>query len=135
MYGSSFIIATDNPRLFSNRPMDATAIPLPTEDATPPVTNKNFGMTVPPTAPGPADISGSTSPIRMLCRFLQRATSTRVPATSYVPLAFVFALAFVLWRLFSPLGSLKPEHLRELQFRPACAPSVYSRDIPPKRRG
>src|SRR5215469_11997473 len=44
MYGSSFIIATDSPRLFSRRPIEATAIPLPTDEATPPVTNKYFAM-------------------------------------------------------------------------------------------
>src|SRR5215831_18816799 len=38
------MIATESPRLFSRRPIDATAIPLPTDDATPPVTNKYFAM-------------------------------------------------------------------------------------------
>src|SRR6185312_11611602 len=44
MYGSSFMMATDNPRLLKRRPSDATVMPLPTDETTPPVTNRNFGI-------------------------------------------------------------------------------------------
>ena len=38
MYGSNFWMATDRPRATSSWPMEAAAIPLPSEDTTPPVT-------------------------------------------------------------------------------------------------
>ena len=37
-YGSNFMIDTDRPRSTSRRPNDAAAIPLPSEETTPPVT-------------------------------------------------------------------------------------------------
>jgi hypothetical protein len=37
MYGSNFCRPTVNPRETSSRPMDAAAIPLPSDDTTPPV--------------------------------------------------------------------------------------------------
>ena len=37
-YGSSFWMVTATPRLLSSRPIDAVAMPLPTELTTPPVT-------------------------------------------------------------------------------------------------
>ncbi len=45
------MMATDRPRLLSSRPIEATAIPLPTDDATPPVTNKYFVMRCSPEIP------------------------------------------------------------------------------------
>src|SRR5579875_109284 len=36
------------PRFLSRRPMEATLIPLPTDDATPPVTKINFDIRTPP---------------------------------------------------------------------------------------
>src|SRR3954447_25451785 len=38
MYGSSFCSWTVSPRATSRRPIDAAAMPLPSEDTTPPVT-------------------------------------------------------------------------------------------------
>src|SRR5581483_3373031 len=38
MYGSSFSRHTETPRPRSSRPSDATVIPLPTDDTTPPLT-------------------------------------------------------------------------------------------------
>src|SRR5215218_4591054 len=38
MYGSSFCNWTVRPRATSNRPIDAAAMPLPSEDTAPPVT-------------------------------------------------------------------------------------------------
>src|ERR1043166_3417035 len=38
MYGSNFIIETRRPRSTSRRPSEAAAIPLPSEETTPPVT-------------------------------------------------------------------------------------------------
>src|SRR5579872_1873401 len=108
MYGSSFIMATDSPQLLSSRPMDATAIPLPTEDATPPVTNRNFDMSVPPTALCPADISGLTTPTPLLCRLLRRATSASASIAPCVPLIFAVASAYSAYTLV--LGSQEPEH-------------------------
>ena len=42
MYGSSFCGETEIPRLLSTRPTEATVIPLPMLDTTPPVTNMYF---------------------------------------------------------------------------------------------
>src|SRR3954467_5948566 len=39
-YGSSFCIVTRNPRAFSNEPRLDAVRPLPSDDATPPVTNR-----------------------------------------------------------------------------------------------
>src|SRR5579883_998705 len=44
MYGSSFMRETETPRFFSSRPREATLIPFPTDDATPPVTKMNLDM-------------------------------------------------------------------------------------------
>ena len=38
MYGSNFWSATDRPRATSRRPIEAAAMPLPSEETTPPVT-------------------------------------------------------------------------------------------------
>ena len=38
MYGSNFWMATERPRATSSCPIEAAAIPLPSEDTTPPVT-------------------------------------------------------------------------------------------------
>src|SRR5689334_22140041 len=38
MYGSNFCSWTERPRATSRRPMDAAAMPLPSEETTPPVT-------------------------------------------------------------------------------------------------
>jgi hypothetical protein len=38
-------MATENPRSFNKRPIDAAVKPLPTELITPPVKNMNFGCT------------------------------------------------------------------------------------------
>src|SRR4051812_12935114 len=38
IYGSSFISETETPRLFSSLPREATVMPLPTDDTTPPLT-------------------------------------------------------------------------------------------------
>ena len=48
IYGSSFWRETEMPLLLSTRPMEATVMPLPTLDATPPVTNMYFTIFVPP---------------------------------------------------------------------------------------
>ena len=42
MYGSNFCSWTRKPRLTSNRPIEAAAIPLPSEETTPPVTKMNL---------------------------------------------------------------------------------------------
>src|SRR5215471_15720739 len=42
------MMETEMPRLLRSRPMDATAIPLPTDETTPPVTKMNFGTPSPP---------------------------------------------------------------------------------------
>src|ERR1700716_2213934 len=44
MYGSSFWIDTDTPRLFSSRPNEAAVIPFPSELTTPPVKKMNLAM-------------------------------------------------------------------------------------------
>src|SRR5437868_3357988 len=38
--------ATEMPRLFSSRPIEATVTPLPTDETTPPVTKMIFGKSV-----------------------------------------------------------------------------------------
>jgi hypothetical protein len=42
MYGSSFRMQTEMPRALSSRPIDATVIPLPTDETTPPETKMYF---------------------------------------------------------------------------------------------
>src|SRR5687767_13354053 len=42
MYGSNFWSATFRPRATSSRPIEAAAMPLPSEETTPPVTKMNF---------------------------------------------------------------------------------------------
>src|SRR5215217_6141539 len=42
-YGSSFWSATRSPRALNSRPSEAVVIPLPSPEATPPVTKTNFG--------------------------------------------------------------------------------------------
>src|SRR5438552_5228418 len=42
MYGSSLRMHTEIPRAFSSRPIDATVIPLPTDETTPPETKMYF---------------------------------------------------------------------------------------------
>jgi hypothetical protein len=42
MYGSSFRTQTEMPRALSSLPIDATVIPLPTEETTPPETKMYF---------------------------------------------------------------------------------------------
>src|ERR1700694_3467481 len=42
MYGSSFKMRTEIPRALSSRPIDATVIPLPTDETTPPETKMYF---------------------------------------------------------------------------------------------
>jgi hypothetical protein len=44
MYGSSFWRETEIPLLLSTRPIEATVIPFPTLDTTPPVTNMYFAI-------------------------------------------------------------------------------------------
>ena len=44
MYGSNFMTVTFNPLLSSKEPKEADKIPLPIEETTPPVTNRNFGL-------------------------------------------------------------------------------------------
>ena len=39
MYGSNFCSATFSPRATSRRPIEAAAMPLPSDETTPPVTN------------------------------------------------------------------------------------------------
>src|SRR6266508_5344716 len=53
MYGSSFCIVTRRPRDLSRRPRDAAVRPLPSDDATPPVTKMCFAKVgEPPLDPG-----------------------------------------------------------------------------------
>jgi hypothetical protein len=58
MYGSSFWIETETPRLLSKRPSDAAVIPFPSELTTPPVKKMNLAMrecfASPEALPGPA---------------------------------------------------------------------------------
>src|SRR5947209_9369504 len=44
IYGSSFMRETETPRFVSRRPREATLIPFPTDDATPPVTKMNLDI-------------------------------------------------------------------------------------------
>src|SRR5579875_1852031 len=44
IYGSSFISETETPWFLSSRPSEATVMPLPTDEATPPVTKMNFDI-------------------------------------------------------------------------------------------
>ena len=44
MYGSNLSIVTFNPLLSSREPNDAERIPFPSEETTPPVTNRSFGL-------------------------------------------------------------------------------------------
>ena len=44
MYGSSLMIETERPRLFSRRPTLAAVMPLPSEEVTPPVTKTYFAI-------------------------------------------------------------------------------------------
>src|SRR5713226_5128801 len=48
MYGSSFRMQTEIPRALSNRPIEATVIPLPTDETTPPETKMYFVARVAP---------------------------------------------------------------------------------------
>ena len=59
MYGSSFKSDTETPRLLSSRPIDATVMPLPTDETTPPLT-KMYRVTPPPSRMGPARIGPET---------------------------------------------------------------------------
>src|SRR5512143_2836680 len=43
-YGSNFWHVTFSPRLSSRQPIDAAAMPLPSDETTPPVTNMNLAM-------------------------------------------------------------------------------------------
>src|SRR5438874_13580866 len=43
-YGSNFCRVTRRPRLSSRQPMDAAAIPLPSDETTPPVTKMYLAM-------------------------------------------------------------------------------------------
>ena len=47
MYGSNFCIVTLRPRSTSSLPSEAAAIPLPSEETTPPVTKMNLVASVP----------------------------------------------------------------------------------------
>src|SRR5215510_6244072 len=51
MYGSSLTIATLSPRASRIAPSDAEAMPLPSEDTTPPVTNTKQVIAEPPSPP------------------------------------------------------------------------------------
>ena len=42
MYGSNLRIVTERPLLSRTAPREAAATPLPSEETTPPVTNKNL---------------------------------------------------------------------------------------------
>ena len=42
MYGSNFSIVTRSPRSTSSRPSEAAAMPLPSDETTPPVTKMNL---------------------------------------------------------------------------------------------
>jgi CTP synthase (UTP-ammonia lyase) len=44
IYGSSLMMETERPRLFSRRPTLAAVMPLPSEEVTPPVTKTYFAM-------------------------------------------------------------------------------------------
>src|SRR5664279_5575070 len=46
MYGSSFWIDTETPRLLSKRPSEAAVIPLPSELTTPPVKKMYFAILI-----------------------------------------------------------------------------------------
>src|ERR1041384_5634624 len=94
-YGSNFLIVTRSPLCFNKRPIDAAAIPLPSEEITPPVMNINLtlflatlvshfvliipGVTMPPEStsfnPSSTDISRTLA----LCR----GRSTIVPDVGF----------------------------------------------------
>src|SRR5438876_8797276 len=48
MYGSSLRTATEMPRLLSSRPSEATVMPLPTDETTPPLTKMYLDTFRPP---------------------------------------------------------------------------------------
>src|ERR671912_636573 len=48
MYGSSFCMVTRSPRAFIRRPSDAAVRPLPSDEATPPVTKMCFAKVLDP---------------------------------------------------------------------------------------
>ncbi len=52
MYGSSFCIVTRRPRDLSSRPSELAVMPLPRDEATPPVTKMCFVTGAHHTAPG-----------------------------------------------------------------------------------
>src|SRR5690606_19930551 len=71
MYGSSFIIVTRRPRVSRIAASEAAAMPLPSEDTTPPVT-KTRGVT------GLGDVMGSRHPLES--PILQGRALVRLPA-------------------------------------------------------
>src|SRR5690554_1448612 len=71
MYGSSFIIVTRRPRVSRIAASEAAAMPLPSEDTTPPVT-KTRGVT------GLGDVMGSRHPLES--PILQGCVLVRLPA-------------------------------------------------------
>src|SRR5215207_2283978 len=64
MYGSNFCRPTVRPRDTSRRPNDDAAIPLPSEDTTPPVTKMNFVGRASGTADDPFGVPGPASGAR-----------------------------------------------------------------------
>src|SRR6185437_2373508 len=85
MYGSNFIMVTRSPRSTSNRPSDAAAMPLPSEDTTPPVTKMylvvcsagELGISVSPRGGQPS--AHWRAPDHLRCRFHPMARHQQAP--------------------------------------------------------
>src|ERR1700691_1492606 len=96
-YGSNFCSETVRPRLSSRHPIDAAAMPLPSEETTPPVTKMNLatghlGTNDGPRAPG-VPVRGLSPPLAPASQdsvgVSARATLDRGTAgTDQLPYAF-----------------------------------------------
>src|SRR5690606_5366663 len=83
MYGSSFWMATERPRLLSNRPSEAAVIPLPRLDTTPPVMKMylvDIGALLPRLRGAPA--GGIQPPQRVPSAYYSRASRPAKPELS-----------------------------------------------------
>ena len=73
-YGSNFWQVTFSPRLSSRQPMDAAAMPLPSEETTPPVTNMYLAIPFHPRVPWRLRTTRDT---------LSRSSGVSTPSDSY----------------------------------------------------
>src|SRR3954471_4742581 len=81
MYGSNFCMVTLSPRSTSRRPSEAAAMPLPSEDTTPPVTKMYLVALVPVISPVLGKRASGLPPVEDLPLYLPRVT----PAQSAAP--------------------------------------------------